>query len=90
MVDKIFSGATVTHENAILDPGCGKGAFIDGIIRWCIRNSNDIPHIVGVESDPKHAIEAYNKFSKYPNVEIRQEDFLSTSHGCYDYIIGNL
>lgn len=89
MVDKLFTGVTINPDTIILDPGCGKGAFINGIIRWCSRNDIDIPHIIGVESDPAHAMEAHDKFLKYPTVEIKQEDFLVTSHECYDYVIGN-
>lgn len=89
MVDKLFTGVTITSKDIILDPGCGKGALIDGIIRWCSHNEIDVPRIVGIESDPEHAIEAKEKFLQYPTVEIKQEDFLVASHECYNYILAN-
>jgi adenine-specific DNA-methyltransferase len=89
MVEKLFNGVNVMQKDLILDPGCGTGAFIEGIIRWCIKNENDIPRIVGIESDPTHIPVARKKFSGYSSVEIRQEDFLATNHECYDFVIGN-
>ncbi len=89
MVEKLSNGVNVTQADTVLDPGCGTGAFIEGIIRWCEKNKNDIPKIIGIESDPAHIPVAREKFNGYPNIEIRHEDYLTNSHECYDYIIGN-
>lgn len=89
MVAKLFHRAIPKPDDIVLDPGCGKGAFIEGIIRWCDKKSIICPKIVGVESDQKHILEARQKFAEYPNIEIRHEDFLTTTNGTYNYIIGN-
>lgn len=89
MVDKLFAQSIPEKGDMILDPGCGKGAFIDGIIRWCLKNQNPIPKIVGIESDPRHIPEASKRFKRYPSIEIKHQDFLLNDQDCYDYIIGN-
>ena len=89
MVSKLFTGGSPSPESSILDPGCGKGAFIDGIIRWCEDRSIGIPNITGIESDPKHIADIQEKYSKYPSIQIRHEDFLQQVPGKFDFIIGN-
>lgn len=89
MVDKLFAQSGPEKGDTILDPGCGKGAFIDGIIRWCLKNQAPIPKIFGVESDPRHIPEAIEKFKSYPSIKIRYQDFLLSNQDCYNYIIGN-
>ncbi len=89
MVGKLFGDSTPDKDDTVLDPGCGTGVFIEGVIRWCSKNGKPIPHIVGIDSDPRHIPEAERKFREYPSVEIRHQDFLLSPHECYDYIIGN-
>jgi hypothetical protein len=89
MVSKLFAGGAPGPESFVLDPGCGKGAFIDGIIRWCESHNKEIPNITGIESDPKHIADIQGKYSDYPSVQIRFEDFLQQVPGKFDYIIGN-
>ena len=60
MVEKLFCGTSVKADSTILDPGCGRGAFIDGIIRWCCTNNQDLPRITGIDSDPWVEERAYN------------------------------
>jgi len=89
MVTKLFKEKIPQKDDNLLDPGCGTGAFIDGIIRWCTLHSQELPNIIGIESDPRHIPEARRKFQDYPSIEIRNEDFLTNIHGKFDYIIGN-
>ena len=89
MVDLLFCDAQPTRESVILDPGCGQGAFIEGIVRWCQRNRSPIPCIVGIESDPRHFEVARSKFESRRTIEIRKQDFLRTKAGLYDFIVGN-
>ncbi|HAC16860.1 MAG TPA: DNA methyltransferase [Bacteroidetes bacterium] len=89
MVEKLFLEASPYETDTVLDPGCGEGAFIEGIIRWCKRTSTPMPEIIGIDSDPKHIPIARNKFKKYSNITIRNEDFLTKNPGQFNYIIGN-
>lgn len=88
MVDKLFEGKPPAENDVVLDPGCGPGAFIRGIIRWCEKRKNPVPRIVGYESHPGRHREAL-KFAAASNVEIRLQDFLTVSGAPFDYIIGN-
>jgi len=88
MVAKLFGKKIPEPEDNILDPGCGRGAFIDGIIRWCEKNNRELPHITGIESDPKHFTIAHGKYSEYPSIQIRHEDFLlHPSEKKFDFVI---
>lgn len=89
MVEKLFRDRLPTDTSTLLDPGCGPGAFIDGVLRWCAAHQSPIPRIVGVESDPRHASAARTRFREVPQVEIQERDFLRTSPDRYDSIIGN-
>lgn len=89
MVEKLLRRHTASSNAAILDPGCGKGAFIDGIIRWCATHDQPLPSIVGIESDPKHSEVASDRFKGLGQIQIRHCDFLSPSSERFDYIIGN-
>lgn len=51
MVDKLFVGRPPTVSSRLLDPGCGRGAFIAGVLRWCAENNRPVPEIVGIESE---------------------------------------
>src|ERR1700674_2556801 len=88
MVDLLFRGHTPASDSMILDPGCGTGAFIGGIVRWCKKHGVELPRIVGVESDPRHIPEARDKFRRYSSIEIRHEDFLQASDEKYDFVVG--
>lgn len=89
MVAKLFASGGPAPEARILDPGCGRGAFIDGLIRWCTARGVAIPHITGVESNPVHADFLRKRFSASPTVVIREADFLTGSLDPFDFIIGN-
>jgi len=89
MIDQLFRKAAPKPTNTILDPGCGTGAFVKGILRWCSERNLAIPHIIGVESDPRHVLEARRSFEQSTTVEIRQQDFLTNERESYDFIVGN-
>jgi adenine-specific DNA-methyltransferase len=90
MVARLFAGSRPTLDSSVLDPGCGAGAFIAGILRWCEQHRNPAPRIVGIDSNPRHAIETKQRFSGRREVEVRCADFLD---GCsdeqFDFVIGN-
>jgi adenine-specific DNA-methyltransferase len=89
MVEKLFQKRPPHRKDTVLDPGCGRGAFIDGIVRWCRKHNTPLPHIVGIESDPKFIKQTTERFSSLSSVTILEQDFL-VSHGSkYDYIVGN-
>ena len=50
MLRKLFADRPPRSDSSVLDPGCGPGAFIDGMIRWSQERSAELPRIVGVES----------------------------------------
>jgi adenine-specific DNA-methyltransferase len=89
MVAKLFAFKAPTVDDALLDPGCGPGAFISGIIRWAERNGRVLPRIVGYESEPGRHAQAVRRFRHLPNVRIICGDFLTATEGPFDYIIGN-
>lgn len=89
MVAKLFEACPPKPESTILDPGCGTGAFIQGILRWCRCHRVTVPHIVGIESDAKHVMEARATAGTHNTVRILEEDFLLPRQGQFDYIIGN-
>lgn len=89
MIAKLFKEKSPQKDDKLLDPGCGTGAFIEGVTRWCKFHSLELPKIIGIESDPKHISEARRKFQDYPSIEIRNEDFLTNIPGKFNYIIGN-
>ncbi len=89
MVQKLFAEGPPPAGSTVLDPGCGEGEFIDGILRACRRHGWDVPQITGVELDPRRAATAKQRFAGEPHVEIRRSDFLAESSERYDYIIAN-
>lgn len=89
MVDRLFRRATPRRESAILDPGCGDGALISGVVRWCLRRELPLPRIVGIECDPRLAAAARRVFAQYPTIEINTNDFLATQPVDYDFVICN-
>jgi len=90
MVELLFKDKWPKETDRILDPGCGPGAFIDGILRWCKHNNAKPPQIIGIELDEERAEEARNKFANIPQIEIISRDFLLDEvKGYFDYIIAN-
>lgn len=89
MVACLFRESPPRPESTVLDPGCGTGAFIEGIIRWCEKRSTALPKITGIESNPRHAASAREKFAAQPKIEIQTQDFLKTRAGRFDFIVCN-
>lgn len=89
MVGRLFSSRTPGPESLVLDPGCGEGVFIAGVLRWCERHNVAPPRIVGVEMHPERAAKARTRFKNIPSVEIREADFLADDGEPVDFVIGN-
>lgn len=90
MVERLFDAGRPNPGDAILDPGCGGGAFIAGVLRWCEANRVPVPSITGVELNPSLAAKARKRFAAYPSVNIVQADYLlSPAKTSYRFIIGN-
>lgn len=89
MVEKLFADKPPKANQRLLDPGCGPGAFISGLIRWAERHDRELPEIVGYESEPGRCSKAQQRFEHLRNVKIVRGDFLASSGAPFDYIIGN-
>jgi SAM-dependent methyltransferase len=89
MVDKLFCAGPPKAGASLLDPGCGEGEFIEGVLRWCGARGLPLPQIVGVEADVGRARAARKRFADVTNVRILQEDFLCATDSRFDYIVGN-
>lgn len=90
MVERLFNAGRPNPGDAILDPGCGGGAFVAGVLRWCSANRVPVPEITGIELNPSLAAKARKRFAAYPTVKIVQADYLlSAAKTAYRFIIGN-
>lgn len=89
MVDKLFEGKPPVAGSTVLDPGCGLGAFEDGVLRWCADRDVAVPEIVGIEMDPQRRAAAAARFREVPAVSILHRDFLAPDSRTFDYVIGN-
>ena len=89
MVERLFTDAPPRPDSLVLDPGCGEGVFIAGVLRWCARRGVAPPRIVGVEMHPDRASEARRRFADVPSVEIRETDFLARDGETADFVVGN-
>lgn len=89
MVASLFGDVMPRATDRVLDPGCGTGAFLDGVLRWCAERDAICPQLVGVESDPKHVEVLRQKYSGCANIEIQHRDYLSESCSQFEYIIAN-
>jgi len=89
MVGKLFHMREPTGDTVLLDPGCGEGEFIAGVLRWCEGNGRPAPRILGIEQHSGRAAVARRRFSSCEQVEIKTADFLTPSEQRFDLIIGN-
>jgi SAM-dependent methyltransferase len=89
MVELLFREQPPGPKNTVLDPGCGTGEFIDGVIRWCERRRLALPHITGVESDARHLPVLRAKYKGQRGVRIEHADFLTDRRTTYNFIVGN-
>lgn len=88
MVAKLFAGRSPTPEETVLDPGCGDGAFLAGVVRWCRREERALPNLVGVELNPSLVELARRRFAGNDRVQILHKDYLKMEHPA-DFVIGN-
>jgi SAM-dependent methyltransferase len=89
MVELLFRGRSPRPDNTVLDPGCGTGEFIDGVIRWCERARLALPRITGVESDARHLPVLRAKYERLGAVRVDHADFLADGRTTCDFIVGN-
>lgn len=89
MSRKLFSSMPPGRLQSLLDPGCGTGVFLDGVIRWCRSRGLSTPRLAGIELNPALAGLLRRKWSGRDAVTILHADFLGHPLGLYDYIIGN-
>ena len=90
MVSLLFEGRVVDPEERLLDPGCGDGAFMKGVLRWSSAARSGLPGITGIELDSQLALDAASRFQSNPRVNVIEGDFLrAKSSWKYHYIIGN-
>ena len=89
MVELLFQERPPSPKSTLLDPGCGTGEFIDGVIRWCERRRLELPRITGVESDARHIPVLRAKYERRRVVRIEHADFLADGGRAYNFIVGN-
>lgn len=89
MIAKLFHDRVPRPSDRLLDPGSGRGAFIEGVLRWCDAHSAHVPRIRAVESDPVHVAHLRATFGHLSQVEVVHEDFLLDTQGSFDFIVGN-
>jgi SAM-dependent methyltransferase len=89
MVELLFRPRAPRPDETVLDPGCGTGEFIDGVLRWCERRGLAPPRITGVESDPRHLPALREKYDRERAVRVQHADFLAHGRAKYDFVVGN-
>jgi adenine-specific DNA-methyltransferase len=89
MIGKLFADKPPKSSSTLLDPGCGPGAFISGVIRWCANKQRETPQIVGYENEPSRYAEARSAFADQTSVTLHRKDFLECQSRPFDYVIGN-
>ena len=90
MVHLLFEGREVDSRERLLDPGCGTGAFMKGVMRWSATNRSQLPRITGIEVDQELVRDAASEFQHRSQVRIIEADFLRTKVSTkYHYVIGN-
>lgn len=89
MVAKLFYRRTPKPDDLVVDPGCGDGPFIAGILRYCEARGIVPPRIVGIDMDPRHLERAKPLFKGRRTVKLVKADYLADDFGPADFIIGN-
>jgi hypothetical protein len=90
MVARLFEQMPPSRGDRLLEAGCGEGAFISGIMRWCEKTGAECPEIVGIEQDPRVAQLAASRFSENERVVIETADYLAHEDSRrFKYVIGN-
>jgi SAM-dependent methyltransferase len=89
MVADLFGARPPTPGTRLLDPGCGEGDLIAGVIRWCEQHGSPLPQITGVEVHPERSRAARRRFDPWDAVRIVTGDFLRGDPGAYDFVLSN-
>lgn len=89
MIERLFAARLPAASDSVLEVGCGDGPFIDGVLRFCDRRGLPVPQITGVELNPSLVRKARRRFAGQAEVTILHQDFLSSSLGPFDFIMGN-
>lgn len=89
MIARLFQAKPPRKESRLLDPGCGHGAFIEGVLRWCRRTRSPCPEIVGIDLDPSKLRVAKRVLVGERRVSLVRGNFLTRDLGTFDYIVGN-
>lgn len=89
MIDLLFQGHPPSADDSVLDPGCGTGEFIDGVIRWCRRQRVSLPRITGIEADPRHEATLRAKYDRISAIRIEIADFLAGRDARFRFVVGN-
>jgi SAM-dependent methyltransferase len=89
MVEKLFSTRIPQASDTLLDPGCGTGVFIQGVVDWCARNRAPVPRIVGIEADKGRLGIARATVGRVAQVTLLNEDFLIGRADRFDFVVGN-
>lgn len=89
MVEKLFDRRRPKPTDRVIDPGCGDGPFIEGVLRYCKARALDPPKIVGIEFDARHLARARPKFRGLRNVHLLEADYLAGDIEPAEFIIGN-
>jgi len=90
MVEKLFKLRDPKPSDLVLDPGCGYGAFVEGILRWCKRKRVVPPEILGLEKDSRLLAETKESLGDKGKVKLLEQDFLlEESIPRADFVIGN-
>jgi hypothetical protein len=89
MVEQLFRTRSPNESDKLLDPGCGTGQFIDGVIRWCAGRRCPLPQITGIECDAQLFTFLRAKYKRVRSVHIQHGDFLGRRSTSYDFIVSN-
>lgn len=91
MIAELFARRPPTASDTLVDPGCGDGPFILGVLRYCDDHGFDPPRIVGIEMDPNLAAEAREAVGTGAGIEVEvwTGDFLMDELPEADFIVGN-
>ncbi|MGQ0535149.1 MAG: HsdM family class I SAM-dependent methyltransferase [Methanobacteriota archaeon] len=88
MLERLFGSRTPTPNDRVLDPGCGTGPFVEGVLRWCQRVGVSPPRVVGIDVNPALIHEAKRRV-QHDAVQFVCGDFLAWSEKPFDYVVGN-
>lgn len=89
MVAKLFQARPPKAGDRLLDPGCGTGAFIEGVVRWCRQSGAALPQILGLDSDPTLLNQARQALGHLPRISFLNDDFLVGRADRFEFIVGN-